>query len=72
MPLYKLAAMALKLLLLSWLLSGCGRKGPLFIQQEPGKPVPVTAVPAEEKPLDTISPIHSQPAQTQTQTQPQK
>ena len=33
-------ATAATLLLLALLLQGCGRKGPLYIQQEPAKPVP--------------------------------
>lgn len=68
MPLIKTAALALKILLLAWLLSGCGRKGPLFMQQEPVVPGSVTTIPAERQTLETIIPAQSQPAQTQTES----
>lgn len=69
MPLINTSTLAVKLLLLAWLLSSCGRKGPLFMQQEPAKPIPASVVPAEKKPLDTNSPGQNQPVQTQTESQ---
>ena len=69
MPLFKTAALALKMLFLVWLLLGCGRKGPLFMQQEPVKPGSATTLPADKQPLDTIMPVQSQPAPTQTESQ---
>jgi len=66
MTLSKTAAIAAKILLIAALLQGCGRKGPLFMQQEPAKPVP-----AEQKTPATITPAQSQPVQTQTESQKQ-
>lgn len=67
MTLSKTAAIAAKILLITSLLQGCGRKGPLFMQQDPAKPVPV--IPAEQKSLNGNTPIQSQPVQTQTESQ---
>ena len=67
MTLSKTAAIAAKILLVTLLLQGCGRKGPLFMQQDPAKPLPIA--PAEQKSLNGATPIQSQPAQTQTESQ---
>jgi predicted small lipoprotein YifL len=68
-------ANAVMLLLIALLLPGCGRKGPLYIQQEPVKPTPVVNTPTEQKSTNPNLPIQSQPVPTQTQpiqTEPQK
>lgn len=69
MPLIKTATLALKVLLIIWLLQGCGRKGPLFMQADPAKSAPAIAAPAEKKAIDTALPVQSQPSQTQTESQ---
>ena len=69
MTLSKTATIAAKIVLVSALLQGCGRKGPLFMQQEPAKSVPVAIDPAEHKFPDGVKPIQSQPVQTQTESQ---
>jgi predicted small lipoprotein YifL len=71
MTLSKTAAIAAKILLIASLLQGCGRKGPLFMQQEPAKPLPAGAVPAEQKTPASITPAQSQPVQTQTESEKQ-
>ena len=43
-------------LLLILALQGCGRKGPLFIQQEPAKPVPIATPQLESAPPVKIQP----------------
>ena len=43
-------------LLLFFVLQGCGRKGPLFIQQEPAKPVPIATPQPESAPSVKIQP----------------
>jgi predicted small lipoprotein YifL len=57
------------MLLLILQLQGCGRKGPLFMPQEPAKPVPATktqteqAIPAAPKlpPPDQTIPSQTEP-----------
>jgi len=71
MPMIKVATLALKVLLIAWLLQGCGRKGPLFMQQAPVKPATMTVAPAEKTPQEPVLSAHSQPVQTQTESQKQ-
>ena len=62
------AAFAGILLLLVLLLQGCGRKGPLFMSQEPLIPVPVAQAkpePAQSAPVQTIQ-SPSVPNQSET------
>jgi predicted small lipoprotein YifL len=67
MTLSKTAAAAMLLLALS--ISGCGRKGPLYMQQAPVKPA---SAPIEQKtPVKSDLPIQSQPVPTQTEYQKQ-
>jgi len=68
MPMSKTAAAAM-MLLLALLLSGCGRKGPLYMQQAPVKPVPAANTPTEQKPISPDLSIQSQPVPTQTDSQ---
>lgn len=52
---------AVIMLLLPVMLQGCGRKGPLYLQQKP-------AVPAQAAPKQT--PLQTEPLQAGPQTQP--
>lgn len=69
MSMSKTASAAMMFLLLSLLLSGCGRKGPLYMQATPVKPAPFASAPLEQKPVSPDLSIQSQPAQTQTEPQ---
>jgi predicted small lipoprotein YifL len=59
-------ATAASLLLLALLVSGCGRKGPLFM---PVKPAPAGSVLPVPKPADPDPSIQSSPLPTQSESQ---
>lgn len=67
MPLFKTTAAAI--LLLALLLTACGRKGPLYMQQAPVQPAPASELRIEQKPLNPNLPVQSQPVPTQTEAQ---
>lgn len=71
MSMSKAVAAAATILLVAFVLQGCGRKGPLYMQQIPVKPEPAADAPAEQNTANRISPIQSQPVQTQTESQKQ-
>ncbi len=72
MPILKTTTAVMLLLML--LLSACGRKGPLYMQQAPVKPAPATEMRIEQKPASanlTVPnlAVQSQPVPTQTEAQ---
>jgi predicted small lipoprotein YifL len=67
MSMSKITATAM--LLLAVLLSACGRKGPLYMQQAPVQPAPASNLPIEQKPVSPNLPVQSQPVPTQTEDQ---
>ena len=69
MSITKTASAAMMLLLAAFMLTGCGRKGPLYMQQAPAKPAPATIEPTEQKPVSPDLSIQSQPVQTNTESQ---
>ncbi len=62
---------AASMLLLALLTSGCGRKGPLYMQQAPVKPAAATTAPIEQISVKPDLLIQSQPVPTQTESQKQ-
>lgn len=65
MPILKTTTAVMLLLVL--LLSACGRKGPLYMQQAPVQPAPATELRIEQKPASANLPVQSQPVPTQTE-----
>jgi len=61
------------LLVLVLLLQGCGRKGPLYMQQVPPKPAPAAKPQAVQNQTQTLPnlPVQSAPAQSQPESQKQ-
>lgn len=57
---------AVIMLLLPVMLQGCGRKGPLYLQQKPA--APLQATPAQAAPNQ--APLQTEPLQAGPQTQP--
>lgn len=66
MPVSK--TMTAVMLLLMFLLSACGRKGPLYMQQAPAQSAPATEMRIEQKPASANLPVQSQPVPTITET----
>lgn len=67
------------LLLLALLSQGCGRKGPLYMPQEPAKPVPtLQTLPVQPAVTNQIDPNQTMPSQMMpgqilpSQTEPEK
>jgi len=56
------------LLLLVLLLQGCGRKGPLFMSQEPLLPVPAEQTKPEQAQSAPVQTNQSQPVPNQSET----
>lgn len=69
MSITKTASAATMLLLAAFMLTACGRKGPLYMQQAPAKPAPAAIAPTELKPGSPELSIQSQPVPTQTESQ---
>ena len=53
------------MLLLMFLVSACGRKGPLFMQLAPAQPAPAAEMRIEQKPASPNLPVQGQPVSTQ-------